>query len=451
MDRGHGIRGIGPGVRGSNSPPETAEIVDTLVDGRGVARMPGKTVFVHGALKGERVIFSRRKRRRNFDEAELVEILQAAPERTTPLCESFGICGGCSLQHLDSSVQLQLKQSILIENLQRIGSVEPGRLLEPISASVWGYRRKARLAVKFVIRKERVLVGFRERNKPYVADMDRCETLHPEIGGRLAELAELIDGMSIRERVPQIEVAVGDNAVAMIFRVLSPPSEADLARLKDFGRSSGAQIYLQEKGPDSIAPLPGGVEPEGLFYELPDYGLSLHFAPTDFLQVHADVNRRMIRQAVELLRPTRESSVLDLYCGLGNFSLPFATLAGRVVGIEFAADMVARAAKNAERAGLNNVVFRQSDLSAPSEAGSPEWEGFDLVMLDPPRVGALEMMDVLARIDAERVLYVSCHPATLARDANHLVHELGYDLTAAGVMDMFPHTSHVESMALFEK
>jgi 23S rRNA (uracil1939-C5)-methyltransferase len=413
--------------------------------------MPGKTVFVHGALKGERVKFSRRKKRRNFDEAELVEILQPAPERVVPRCEAFGICGGCSLQHLDPTVQLQLKQSILVENLQRIGSVEPGRLLEPISERVWGYRRKARLAVKYVTRKGRVLVGFRERNKPYVADMNRCETLHPAIGDRISELVELIEGLSIRERLPQIEVAVGDNAVAMIFRVLSPPNREDLARFADFQGSSGVQVYLQEKGPDTIAVLPGAAEPEGLYYELPEFGLSLDFSPTDFLQVHADVNRRMIEQAISLLNPKRDSRVLDLYCGLGNFSLPLATKAGEVVGVEFAPDMVARARQNAKKADLGNVTFRQADLSTPADAGSEEWQGFDFVLLDPPRTGALEMMDVLSQIHADRVLYISCHPATLARDADYLVHELGYDLSAVGVMDMFPHTSHVESMALFER
>ncbi len=316
---------------------------------------------------------------------------------------------------------------------------------------VWGYRRKARLAVKYVTRKGRVLVGYRERNKPYVADMNRCETLHPSVGEHLSDLVELIDGLSIREQLPQIEVAVGDNAVAMIFRVLSPPSQDDLTRFTDFQRSSGVQVYLQDKGPDSITALPGQTAPEGLYYDLPKFGVSINFTPTDFIQVHADVNRRMIEKAISLLNPSRDSRVLDLFCGLGNFSLPIATLAGEVVGIEFAMDMVERAGANAKSAGLSNVVFRQADLSTPSDAGAREWQGFDLVMLDPPRTGALELMDILGQIGAERVLYVSCHPATLARDANYLVHELGYALTAAGVMDMFPHTSHVESMALFEK
>jgi 23S rRNA (uracil1939-C5)-methyltransferase len=438
-------------VRGSNNLPETSDIVDTLVDGRGVARATGKAVFVQGALKGERVKFTRRKKRRNFDEAELIEILRPAPERVAPRCEVFGICGGCSLQHLRSADQLQLKQSVLVDNLQRIGSVEPERLLEPISESVWGYRRKARLAVKYVARKGRVLVGYRERNKPYVADMRRCETLHPSVGEHLSDLVELIDGLSIREQLPQIEVAVGDNAVAMVFRVLTAPSEEDLSRFSAYQRSSGVQVYLQDKGPASITALPGEAEPEGLYYDLPEFGVSINFTPSDFMQVHADVNRRMIEKAVTLLNPSRDSRVLDLFCGLGNFSLPIATVAREVVGVEYAMDMVERARANAQSAGLDNAVFRQADLSAPSDAGAPEWQGFDLVMLDPPRTGASEMMSVLGRVDAKRVLYVSCHPATLARDAHHLVHELGYALTAAGVMDMFPHTSHVESMALFEK
>jgi 23S rRNA (uracil1939-C5)-methyltransferase len=237
----------------------------------------------------------------------------------------------------------------------------------------------------------------------------------------------------------------------MIFRVLSPPNREDLARFADFQGSSGVQVYLQEKGPDTIAVLPGAAEPEGLYYELPEFGLSLDFSPTDFLQVHADVNRRMIEQAISLLNPKRDSRVLDLYCGLGNFSLPLATKAGEVVGVEFAPDMVARARQNAKKADLGNVTFRQADLSTPADAGSAEWQGFDFVLLDPPRTGALEMMDVLSQIHADRVLYISCHPATLARDADYLVHELGYDLSAVGVMDMFPHTSHVESMALFER
>jgi len=431
--------------------PESAEIVDMLVDGRGVAKTQGKTVFVHGAIKGEHVEFVRRKKRRNYDEAELTGILQSAPERVAPRCEYFGICGACALQHLDPSHQLELKQSVLLESLQRIGSVRPNRILDPIMGDVWGYRRKARLAVKYVNRKGRVLVGFRERNKPFVADMSSCATLHPAIGERIPDLIELIEGLSIRDRLPQIEAVVGDNGVVMIFRVLSPPSADDMARFSAFRDASGVFVYLQAKGPESIVPLPGDPQPEELFYTLPDFDIALHFSPQDFLQVHAEVNRKMIEQAIVLLQPDRDKRVLDLFSGLGNFSLPIATRAREVVGIELARGTVERARANAERAGLSNVFFHAADLTSPAAPADPVWRDFDLLVLDPPRTGALELMEVIGTIGARRLLYVSCHPGTLARDTQHLVHQLGYDLDAVGVMDMFPHTSHVESMALFRK
>jgi 23S rRNA (uracil1939-C5)-methyltransferase len=431
--------------------PETAEIVDTLVDGRGVAMVPGKTVFVQGAIEGDNVSFVRRKKKRNYDEAELVEILRPAPDRVTPRCESFGVCGGCALQHVSSARQLDLKQSVLLESLQRIGSVEPERVLDPIAGDAWGYRRKARLAVKYVARKGRVLVGFRERNKPFVMDMTRCETLDPRIGDHLPDLIELIDGLSIRDRIPQIEAAAGDQAVAMIFRVLSPPNAADMVRFADFQAASGVTVYLQTKGPDTVVPLPGAQAPEDLSYALPGFDAELRFSPMDFIQVHAGVNRQMIEQAISLLQPDAESAVLDLFCGLGNFSIPLARKAREVVGIEMATDMVARARANAAASGVDNIRFHAADLSEPAAPADALWQGFDRVLLDPPRTGALDMMDVIGAVGAARVLYVSCHPGTLARDAGHLVHDLGYDLEAAGIADMFPHTSHVESMALFRR
>lgn len=437
-------------MRQSVAEPETGQIVDTMTDGRGVVRSAGKTVFVYGAITGETVKFIRRKRKRNYDEADLLEVLEAVPERVEPLCESFGYCGGCSLQHVSSAHQIALKQSVLLESLQRIGSVNPDRVLPPIVGDAWAYRRKARLAVKYVSKKGRVLVGFRERNKPYVADMLRCETLHPLIGESIAALSEFIGGLSIRERIPQIETAVGDNGIAMIFRVLDPPSPDDLERFASFQRNEGVQVFLQTKGLDSIIPLPGQPVAEGLFYEIPGFNVSIHFTPTDFMQIHAGVNCQMIQQAVSLLAPDRDSRVLDLYCGLGNFTLPMATRSKEVIGVDFAPDMLARARDNALRSGIDNASFWQADLGQSSAITALDWEGFDLVVLDPPRTGALEMMDVFGKIRARRVLYVSCHPGSLARDAKSLVHELGYELTAAGIMDMFPQTSHVESMALFE-
>jgi len=437
-------------VRPTVAEPETGQIVDTMTDGRGVVRSSGKTVFVHGAITGETVKFVRRKRKRNYDEGDLLEILEAVPERVEPLCASFGSCGGCSLQHVSSARQIALKQSVLLESLQRIGSVYPDRILPPVVGDVWAYRRKARLAVKYVSKKGRVLVGFRERNKPYVADMLRCETLHPSIGESIGDLSELIGGLSIRERIPQIETAVGDNGVAMIFRVLDSPDANDLDHFAEFQRTHGVQILLQTKGPDSVVPLPGQPAAEGLFYDIPEFDVSIHFTPTDFMQIHAGVNIQMISQAVSLLEPDRESRVLDLFCGLGNFTLPMARLSKEAVGVDFSSEMLARARANASRSDIGNARFWQADLGRSSEIAPLEWEGFDLVVLDPPRTGALEMIEILGKIGARRVLYVSCHHGSLARDASSLVHELGYKLTAAGIMDMFPHTSHVESMALFE-
>lgn len=438
-------------MRNSGAEPETGTIVDTMTDGRGVVRTPGKTAFIHGAIEGETVKFVRRKRKRNYDEAELLEILNAAPERVEPLCEFFSSCGGCSLQHISPAHQLTLKQSALLESLQRIGDVQPGRILDPVAGDPWAYRRKARLAVKYVQKKGRVLVGFRERNKPYVADMLRCETLHPDIGGSIQALSEFISELSIRDRIPQIETAVGDNGTAMIFRVLDPPSEADMVRFANFQVSHGIVVFLQTKGPESIRPLPGQAPREALFYDIPDFNVSVQFAPTDFLQVHAQVNLRMVDQAIRLLSPDSDQRVLDLYCGLGNFTLPLATLAKDVTGLDFAPDMIARARENALRSGIDNTRFEHGDLSRPEEIESVDWNSYDLALLDPPRTGAAELVDVLGKTPVWRILYVSCHPGSLARDAGKLVRDYGYSLTAAGILDMFPQTSHVESMALFER
>lgn len=447
MDRWQGrVRGVSRAL----AEPETALIIDTLVDGRGVADAPGKKVFVDGALNGETVRFRRRRKKRNFDEAELLEILTPAPERVEPRCEAFGVCGGCALQHLSPKEQLRMKQTVLIDSLERIGGIVPERILPAIEASPWGYRRKARLAVKYVHKKGRVLVGFRERNKPYVADMRRCETLHSAIGERLEDLAELIGGLTIRERLPQIECAVGDNATAMIFRILDAPSNGDIEALASWAVAHGVQVFLQTGGPNTVAPLPRCEIPEPLRYAIPAFDVEIEFTPTDFLQVHADVNERMIEQAINLLAPNPSSSVLDLFCGLGNFSLPIGRVAKSVLGIELAEDMVGRARQNAHACGFDNVEFRQSDLTEPLADLTTD-ASFELVLLDPPRAGAAEFLDRLIGMGAERVLYVSCHPGTLARDAQRLVEDGGYRLTTAGIMDMFPHTSHVESMALFER
>jgi 23S rRNA (uracil1939-C5)-methyltransferase len=438
-------------VKSSIAAPETADVVDTLPDGRGVVRAAGKTVFVHGAIQGETVNFVRRKRKRNYDEGELLEVLVAARERVEPLCEFFDACGGCSLQHIAPAKQLALKQTVLLESLQRIASVRPDHLLDPVTGDAWSYRRKARLAVKYVPKKGRVLVGFRERNKPYVADMLRCETLHPKIGAMIQALSEFIGELSIRDRIPQIETAVGDNGVAMIFRVLVVPDTRDLDRFADFQARHDVQVFLQSKGPESVQPLPGSPEHEELCYEIPRFDVVIRFRPTDFVQVHAQVNRRMIDQAAELLEPDHDSRILDLFCGLGNFTLPLARLSKAVKGIDCDADMISRAHANARRSGVDNVIFQPGDLSRPLDLPDIDWSDYDLAVLDPPRTGALDLMELLGRMRTRRVLYVSCHAGSLARDAGNLVHTQGYRLRAAGVLDMFPQTSHVESMALFER
>ncbi len=430
--------------------PEIAVVVDTTLDGRGVVRDAGKTVFVVGALQGETVRFQRGRRRRNYDEAELLEVLSPSPHRVEPRCPVFGICGACSLQHVSPDQQLALKQAALLDNLTRIGGVTPERVLAPVTGPLWGYRRKARLGAKDVIKKGRVLVGFRERGKPYVCDTPSCATLHPSVGERLQELSALIASLSIRSRLPQIEVAVGDSETVLVLRVLDPPSTSDLEKLREFALDCGFRLFLQSGGPDSIAPLPGNDDLPLLEYKLPEYQLDMQFGATDFIQVNAEINQKMLALALELLELDDASQVLDLFCGLGNFTLPMARKAGAVVGVEGELAMVQRAGDNAARAGLKNVSFRQADLADAGSLDEFAAETFDRILLDPPRTGAAAILPAVAALGAPRLLYVSCHPGTLARDAGQLVKEFGYRLSAAGIMDMFPQTSHVESIALFE-
>jgi 23S rRNA (uracil1939-C5)-methyltransferase len=352
------------------------------------------------------------------------------------------------LQHLAPEAQVRAKEKVLLDNLERIGGVRPARVLEPVRGPVWGYRARARLGVKHVRKKGRVLVGFRERNKRYVADLDACPVLVPPVDRLLRPLAALIGALSLRERIPQVEVAAGEERVALVLRVLDPPTEADLEALRAFERAQGVDLWLQPKGTETAAPLsPGTPLPA---YGLPEFGLRLEFFPTQFTQVNPTVNRAMVRQAVELLAPGPGDRVLDLFCGLGNFTLPLATRAGEVVGVEGEAGLVDRARANARANGISNARFAVADLAAPDPAA---WGGgtFERVLLDPPRTGAREVLAAVAGTGAGRIVYVACSPATLARDAGILVREHGFRLEAAGVMDMFPHTAHVESMALFSR
>ncbi len=386
---------------------------------------------------------------RNFDEGTTEEVLDASPQRVTPRCAHFNICGGCALQHLAPHAQIEAKQTILLENFQRLGSVQPERVLPPLTGPIWGYRRKARLGVKYVIKKEKLLVGFREKHSPYVAELSRCEVLHPAVGERISELADLIGGLEAYNRIAQIEVAVDDAHAALILRNLKPLEKHDRDALIGYAREHDLYLYLQPGGPDTVAPL----YPENpvLSYRLPEHDIVVSFAPNDFTQVNLDINAGMINRALQLLALQPDSRVLDLFCGLGNFTLPLARRAAEVVGVEGDAAQVQRARDNAVANQINNAKFYSCNLAEPL-AGQP-WarQQFSHILLDPPRSGALEMMPQLPKLGAQCIVYVSCHPATLARDAGVLVNEHGYRLKAAGVMDMFPHTAHVESIALFER
>ncbi len=425
-----------------------ADVVDLAHDGRGIARIDGKTVFVDGALPGERVRLSVFKRRRTFDEASLVEVLKASPDRVTPACAHFGVCGGCSLQHLSPAAQVDAKQRQLLDNLERIGRVKPRHVLEPIRGPAFGYRRRARLGVKYVHKKGRVLAGFREREKPYIAELRRCETLVERFATLPEDLAALVEGLSIRDKVPQVEVAAGDGAAALVFRVMEAPTAEDLERLEGFGRNQRVAIYLQTGGLDTIRPLGNA---SSLSYTVDDGRLTLEFGPVDFVQVNRDINIAMIGAAMKLLEPSAADRVLDLFCGLGNFTLPIALRSAVAVGVEGDRTLVAKARSNAALNGIENAQFHVGNLFEPAEFGPWAADPYDLVLLDPPRAGAVAIMERMAQWAPKRVVYISCHPGSLARDAGILVEFQGFQLVGAGVMDMFPHTTHVESVAVFER
>ena len=438
-------------ARKKRREPETAVIESATHDGRGIAAVDGKKVFVAGALPGEKVEFIRRKSRRNFDEAELLQVFEPSADRIDAKCEAFGRCGGCSLQHVSEDYQRNIKAQTLKDNLERIGKVEPETWLEPMTGPIWGYRRRARLAVKDVPAKGRVLVGFRERHAPFVTDMHRCEVLAEPVDGLIDELSELVAKLSIRARLPQIEIAVADNGVAMVFRVLDTPSDSDLQHLIGFGQAQDCRIYLQPGGLDSLQLIQPTDINVPLNYTLPEFDIQIDFEPIDFVQVNSDINQRMVKFAIEQLAPGSEDRVLDLFCGIGNFSLPLARRAGSVLGIEGEKSLVLRAAENAKKNGLENVEFRVADLSKID--GSEPWvkAGCDRLLLDPARSGAAEVVAQIDLLKPLRIVYVSCHPGTLARDAGVLVHEQGYRLETAGIIDMFPHTAHVESIAVFTR
>lgn len=450
-------------VKFQAQPPVELSITALSHEGRGIAHRDGKIVFVHGALPGERVQAQVTMSHKKYDEAGVTEVLEASADRVPAPCAHFGVCGGCSLQHMSPMAQITFKQSVLAEQLQHFGGQMPQSWLPPLTHHDHAYRRKARLGVKFVIKKDKLLVGFRERQASYLADLDSCAVMDPRLGQAITPLKQLIGGLAARDTIAQVEVAAGDDSVALIFRHLQVLSEDDKQALIEFCRVRDWQCYLQPGNYDTVHrvwPLTGN---DRLHYHLPEFsapaanatpaartGLTMAFHPNDFTQVNAGINQRMLKLALDLLDPQPHERVLDLFCGLGNFTLPLATRAREVVGVEGVASMVERGYENARANGLNNVSFYAQDLT--KDFSEQPWAtlGFDKILIDPPRSGALEVIPHLVRFGASRVVYISCNPATLARDAGEMA-KAGYVLQQAGVMDMFTHTTHVESIAVFER
>lgn len=432
-------------------PTEAVQaVIESLShDGRGIARIEGKTVFVDGALAGENVSFLYTRLHKKYDEAKVVSVENASADRVEAKCRHFGICGGCSLMHMSPEAQLSLKQDTLKEQLSHFGQLTPEQWLPPLTGPLWGYRRKARLGVRYVTKKEKVLVGFREKGSPYLAELTQCEVLDPRVGLRLEELGKMIAELEAYNRIAQIEVAMDDANTALVFRNMDPLCETDKQKLIHYGQQNDLWIYQQPGGPDTVTPL--WPEDPQLHYA-PEEGLRLEFAPGDFTQVNAGINHKMITKAIELLDLQESDRVLDLFCGLGNFTLPLARRVNSVIGVEGDKSLVAHAQRNAAINDLTNAEFELADLTVTQLKDYP-WAqaGFTKVLLDPPRSGAFEVLGQIADLGAETIVYVSCNPATLARDAGELVNEYGYTLVQTGIMDMFPHTSHVESIALFKK
>lgn len=432
-----------------NRAPEVVTIADLSHEGRGVARVDDKAIFVDDALPGEIVEIVRVRRQRGYDEARLLNIVESSPDRVTPQCPHYGVCGGCALQHLSDGSQLALKQKQMLQELARIGRVAPEAILPPLQAATWHYRRRARLGVRWVFKKEKALVGFRERGSSFIAELSECKVLRPPLDALIEPLGALIGALTIRARLAQIEAAVADNATALVFRVLDAPTLEDRAALLAFGQRHGVDVYLQPGGYDTIAPLTPNAR--RLAYRLPKFDVELLFEPSDFIQINGELNERMTELAVELLQVDATQSVLDLFCGLGNFSLPLARRAKHVLGLEGEIGLVERARANAARNGIANAEFIAANLMSEDQTAPWTRAKYDRVLIDPPRAGAKEVLPVVAKCGAKRVVYVSCHPGSLARDAGTLVHDYGFKLQTAGVMNMFPQTAHVESIAVFDR
>lgn len=438
-------------------PEENKEAMIAAVssEGRGIAHVDDRTVFIDQALKGERVLFRYTKLSKNIAEGRAVEVLNASADRITPKCEAFDMCGGCSLQHMRPAAQIALKQAMLLDQLDHVG-VSPVEVLEPLLGPEYGYRTKARLGVRYVHKKQKVLVGFRERGSSFITDTKRCEVLHASVGEIIDQLADCINQLEAKRVIPQIEVAVGDNQTVLVFRHLEALSMTDREHLITFCNQHALVCYLQSGKPDDLELLtPVQVEP--LHYFLPDIDsanadIKIEFQPSDFTQVNPEINKRMVANAVRFLDLQASDKVLDLFSGLGNFSLAMARHCQQVTAVEGALVMVTKARDNAQLNSIDNVEFIYADLYSDESLSAP-WlkQKYDKILLDPPRSGAAAIIPALKKMQAKIIVYVSCHPATLARDAAVLVNDLGYTLTQAGIMNMFPHTGHVESIAVFEK
>ncbi len=443
--------------RKSRLPEENVEVEITAMsnEGRGIAHVDDRTIFIDQALMGERVLFKYTRLTKKIAEGRAVEILKASGLRVEPKCRAFEMCGGCSLQHMSSDAQIQLKQAMLLDQLKH-HDVEPVETIEPLLGPEYGYRHKARLGVRYVHKKEKVLVGFRERNSSFITETERCEVLHPSVGMIISDLAECINQLEEKRRIPQIEVAVGDNQTVLVFRHLEALTDSDRHILSAFCESHSLVCYLQAGKPDDLELLyPKQVEP--LYYMLPvnhgtDTDLKIEFQPSDFTQVNPDINKRMVANAIDYLKIEKTDMVLDLFSGLGNFSLAMAGQCQQVTAVEGSLVMVKKARDNASLNNISNTEFIYADLYSDDALTAP-WvkQQYDKILLDPPRSGAAEILPVLKKMQAKTIVYVSCHPATLARDAAVIVNELGYKLSKAGIMNMFPHTGHVESIAVFEK
>ena len=442
------------------NPILTATIESLDQEGRGVTHVEGKTIFIDGALSGEKVRYQSQHIKPSYEVANTIEVIKQSNQRVTPKCPHFGLCGGCKLQHLDVNAQVAAKQRLLENDLWHIGKVKAQNMLPPLYGPSWGYRHKARLSVKYVEKKQRVLVGFNEKGTRYVADMNSCEVLVPEVSALIAPLQALIAQLSIRDKLPQIELAVGeavqDKAViVLILRIMDALNANDETLLKAFADEHAVQIWTQTKGPDTIKPYYPSTAPI-LAYSLPEFDLIYPFKPNEFTQVNPHINRVMIRRAMQLLKPQAHEKIADFFCGIGNFALPIACSGAQVLGLEGLANLVDRANESATLNKIINAKFGVADLFKMTPESLTELNlkhgKFDKWLIDPPRDGAFELVKAITPETAPKVIvYVSCNPATLARDAGVLVHEKGYMLSSAGVINMFPHTAHVESIALFER